>query len=83
MYTHMAHYVAKVLHQNPADILDDWSVPALVVAYGIYANQESAMEFQRWKSLPQEQKRKYPQPEEYAVKFYSPADLEEGEMDGD
>lgn len=74
----MAHYVARTLSQNPADILDGWSVPALIVAYGIYANEESYKNFLRWKDIPEKERRKIERPDEYRVLFYSPEDIEEG-----
>ena len=47
----MAHYVAKKLHLRPSDILDHWGVCELIVAYGIYANEESMKHFYEIKEL--------------------------------
>lgn len=34
----MAHFLAKELHMRPAEILNNWTVEELMVAYGEYAN---------------------------------------------
>lgn len=65
----MAHYVGKVLHLRPSEILDTWNVPELIVTYGNYANEQSHQNFEEWKQLDNKQKMKYPRPPEYAVKF--------------
>lgn len=74
IYGTMAHYVAKKLHQRPADILDGWCVPELIVAYGQYTNEEAERNYQEWKNLPTKERVKYPPPPEYAVKFYGDVD---------
>lgn len=79
IYTHMAHYVAKVLKQRPSAILDSWGVAELLVAYGQYANEESYKNFLEWKSLDNSMKNKIKKPKEYAVFFYSVDDLQEEE----
>lgn len=66
----MANYVAKVLHIRPAEILDTWGVPELIVTYGNYANEQAHKNFAEWDSLDAKQKIKYPRPPEYAVRFY-------------
>lgn len=71
IYTSMAHYVAKVLHIRPNDILDHWGTAELVVAFGEYANQESKKNYEEWKSLESDQRSKIPKPEEYAVYFHN------------
>lgn len=38
----MAYFVAKELHFRPMDILLNWSIEELLVAYGYYADQKSA-----------------------------------------
>lgn len=74
----MAHYVAKVLHQRPNDILDKWSVAELLVAYGQFSNEETYRNFQEWKRLGQKEKKAYGEkPEEFHVLFYAPDDLKE------
>ena len=70
MYTTMAHYVAKVLHQRPNDILDKWCVPELIVAFGEYANEESEQSYENWKQLDAQTRAKTPKPNQYAVYFH-------------
>lgn len=65
----MAHYVAKKLHLRPNDILDKWGVPELIVAYGEYANEETARNYNEWKNLDGKTRGKISKPPEYAVKF--------------
>lgn len=65
----MANYVGKVLHLRPAEILDTWGVPELIVTYGNYANEQAHRSFEDWKQLGSKEKMKYPRPPEYAVKF--------------
>lgn len=76
VYPYMAHYVARKLSQIPSSILDEWSVPALLVAYGFYANEESSRNFNEWQSLSPEARRKSKRPEKFHVRFHSPEDLE-------
>lgn len=71
----MAHYVGKVLHIRPNEILDTWGVPELIVAYGQYANEVSQQNYEEWKSLGADS-RQGERPEEYIVKFYG-ADKQE------
>lgn len=71
----MAHYVGKVLHIRPNEILDTWGVPELIVAYGQYANEVSQQNYEEWKSLSADS-RQGERPEEYIVKFYG-ADKQE------
>lgn len=73
----MAHYVAKKLHLRPNDILDTWGVPELLVAYGHYANEQSAKEFSEWRNLDPKARAKIQKPQEYAVLFHSFDDMEE------
>ena len=65
----MAHYVGKILHIRPAEILDEWCVPELIVTYGTYANEQSKKNLDEWNALNNKEKMKYPRPQEYAVKF--------------
>ena len=67
----MAHYVAKVLHQRPNDILDKWGVPELVVAFGEYANEEALRSYENWKQLDSQARAKTPKPNKYAVYFHN------------
>lgn len=50
IYTHMAHFVGKLLHIRPNDILDEWCTPELIVAYGEYANEIADKNFREWKA---------------------------------
>lgn len=79
----MAYYVAKVLKKRPNDILENWSSPELCVAYGIYANQERKIEYEKRKSINKTAKEKVPMVNEYAVRFFTREDLESEEVDGD
>lgn len=67
----MAHYVAKILHQRPNDILDNWTVPELLVAFGEYANEKAKENYESWKSLDNKQRAKTPKPPEYIVHFHN------------
>lgn len=64
----MAHYVGKVLHIRPNEILDTWSSPELIVAYGEYVNEVSEQNYENWAQLDASQRGE--PPEKYAVKFY-------------
>lgn len=70
MYSQMAHFVGKVLHIRPNEILDTWGVPELIVAYGEYANEVSQRNYEEWKSLDAKERGKIPKPKEYIVEFY-------------
>lgn len=65
----MAHYLAEKLHIRPSEILDTWSVPELLVAYGKMANEETQKNLMEWKELDPKQRVKYPRPKEYIVYF--------------
>ena len=67
----MAHYVAKVLHQRPNDVLDKWGVAELIVAFGEYANEEAEKNYQDWKNLSTEARAKVEKPNRYAVRFFN------------
>lgn len=73
----MAHYVAKVLHQRPNDILDTWGVPELIVAFGEYANEEADKQYQEWKNLPTETRAKIEKPSQYLVRFINTNESED------
>ena len=70
LYESMAHYVAKVLHQRPNDILDNWGTPELIVAFGEYANEQSRQNYEEWKNLDSKTRAKIQKPNEYAVYFH-------------
>lgn len=65
----MAHYVAKVLHMRPNDILDNWGTAELIVAFGEYANQEAHKNYEEWKHLSPEARSTIEKPDEYIVRF--------------
>lgn len=65
----MAHFVAKELNQRPGDILDNWGVPELVVAFGQYANERSSRSYEEWKHLDSETRSKIEKPNKYTVYF--------------
>lgn len=44
----MAHYVGKLLHIRPSEILDTWGIPELLVAYGQYANEAANEAYLGW-----------------------------------
>lgn len=67
----MAHYVGKVLHVRPNEILDTWGVPELIVAFGEYANEEAEKNYNEWKSLDQKTRAQLPKPDKYVVRFHS------------
>ena len=78
LYTHMAHFVGKLLHIRPNDILDTWGVAELIVAYGEYANEIADENFQSWKSVNMPKKGPSEPPKRYAVRFIGPRELEDG-----
>lgn len=65
----MAHYVAKVLHIRPSDILDKWGVAELIVAFGQYANEKSNQSYEEWKQLDAQTRAKTMMPSKYVVYF--------------
>lgn len=71
----MAHYVGKLLHIRPSEILDNWSIPELLVAYGQYANEAANEAYQAWvlrhtKNPPDER------PPRYIVQFIGVSEME-------
>lgn len=80
----MAYYVGKKLNMNPAEILDTWCVPQLIVTYGIYANEDQKKAFDSINEFNKNAKGKdrIPRIPLYAVKFYTNEEfLEESESD--
>lgn len=67
---HMAYFVAKTLSMRPYEILSTWTEPELIVAYGHYANEISSKNYEEWKQLDSEGRRKIPKPKEYNVMFH-------------
>lgn len=65
----MAHYLSGKLHIRPTEILDTWSVPELLVAYGTFANDDAQKNFSDWKNLDPKERAKISRPKEYVVYF--------------
>lgn len=70
IYTSMAHFVGKTLHIRPNDILDNWGVAELVVAYGQYSNEITSKNYEEWKRLDSHTRFKVEKPDKYNVEFY-------------
>lgn len=66
----MAHYVGRILHIRPNEILDTWGVPELIVAFGEYSNEDADKNYREWKSLSTETRQKTDMPPKYVVRFY-------------
>lgn len=77
LYSSMAHYVGKVLHIRPNEILDTWGCPELLVAYGQYANEVSQQNYEEWRHMDAEHRGE--KPEKYIVRFLSDDRLEDKE----
>lgn len=71
----MAHYVAKTLHIRPNEILDEWGVPELLVAFGQFANEIANQNFEMWKQRPIEHRGE--KPRKRIVRFIGLSELEE------
>lgn len=71
LYESMAHYVAKILHIRPNDILDNWGAPELIVAFGEYANEQSKQNYEEWKNLDSKTRARITKPNEYVVYFHN------------
>ena len=69
----MAHYVGKLLHIRPNEILDTWGVPELLVAFGEYANESADKNFKEWAAIDPKN-RKGKAPPKYIVQFIEPED---------
>lgn len=69
IYPAMVHYVAKTLKLDPNEIFDTWSVPQLIITWGVYMNQESERIHHEIKSMNAHSKKKQKVPPLYAVKF--------------
>ena len=76
----MAHFVGKILHIRPNEILDNWGVPELIVAYGQYANEIADENFRSWDSLHGSGKNVTtpPRPPRYVVRFIGLKELQDG-----
>ncbi len=67
----MAHFVGKILSIRPNEILDNWGVPELIVAYGQYANEIADENFRSWDSMHGSGKdvKTPPRPPRYVVRL--------------
>lgn len=77
----MAHFVAKILHMRPNDILDGWGVPELIVAYGQYANEVADENYQGWKTRQRAKTKGWepPEPKRYIVRFIGVKEMDDGQ----
>lgn len=66
LYSYMAHFVGEKLKIRPNEILDGWTVPELIVAYGYYVNEIAQKNFSIWESTKQGE-----MPKKYYVRFYN------------
>lgn len=73
----MAHFVGKMLHIRPNEILDTWGVPELIVAYGEYVNEIADRNYRQWKDLDAQTRAKVTRPPKYLVRFIGVDELEE------
>lgn len=71
MYTSMAHYIGKLLHIRPNEILDTWGVPELLVAFGEYANEAADKNYKEWMAIEPKHRKGQPPPK-YIVQFMEP-----------
>lgn len=65
----MAYFVGKKLNIRPYEILDEWTGVELMVAYGVYANEDTQQNFAEWKALDPKTRQTVEKPPEYAVRF--------------
>lgn len=66
----MAHFLAKELKMRPYEILNDWTVEELMVAYGEYANMHARENYEM--TPPKERAKKHmTEFDRYAVMFVS------------
>lgn len=67
----MAYWVAKVLNINPNEILNNWTAPELIIAFGEYANEHTQQNLAEWKSFDSKTRGSTPKPSEYIVYFHN------------
>lgn len=67
---------------RPSQILDEWGIPELLVAYGQYANESANEAYQNW-VVRNTKNYKDERPPRYIVQFISAAEVEAlGDSDG-
>lgn len=76
MWHAMAYAVAKELSLKPTDILTSWTCEELLVAFGVYANQSSAMSYEMMSKKERYQK-KMTSLDRWAMPFVSPSQMSE------
>lgn len=72
----MAYFVAKTLHLRPWTVLTEWTCEELLVAYGVYADQQSKESYDM-KSQKEKQEDNLTYIDRWALPFFSQRDLEE------
>lgn len=72
----MAYYVAKTLHIRPYTILTEWTCEELMVAYGVYANQQSKESYDM-KKPTELTKEGLSYIDRWALPFFTQEDLEQ------
>ena len=77
----MAHFVAKELGLRPYEILTEWTVEELMVAYGEYANIHARESYEMMSPKERAKKRVLPT-DRWAVKFISLEDALKMQKDG-
>lgn len=75
IYGYMAHYVGKTLNIRPAEILDTWGVPELIVTFGEYINEVCNQNYEQWKSYSPEVRNKIKKPQKRVVRFIAPDEM--------
>lgn len=76
----MAYFVAKVLKMRPYTILTEWTCEELLVAYGVYANQQSKEAYDM-KSQKERVQEHLSYLDRWAMPFFSQQDLEDNAPD--
>lgn len=74
LYSEMAYYVAKKIHLRPIEILQQWGVCELIVAFGVYKNEEQLKNFHEVQEYNKTAKKKV-KIDRYAVKFMKREDF--------
>lgn len=74
----MAHYVGKELGIRPGEILNEWGVPELLVAYGEFVNELAEKNYRQWESLDVQIRMKHPRPPKYYVQFIGVEEMRNG-----